>query len=306
MCIFIRFIDRDHPFYAGLQSQTDRPVNLSFGQEYIGRAGRNRNLWFVTLKGMNEFVTHLKGLDKEEVKGKTKEMLKEIGALQHQMYAEKKHSILMVLQGLDASGKDGLVRDLFRYSNPVGISVYSFKKPTPAEYARDFLWRVHQQVPAKGMLQLFIRSHYEDILVPSVEGFFPSGYVEGRYDLINGFEKLLQHNGTTILKFFMNVSEEEQKQRLQERITNPEKHWKHNDGDWETLKKRERYLQVYGQIFQRCGEVPWHNLPCDKNWQKLYVAAQILLETLRGLKPEWPPLESALFGPAAAGSGSGK
>jgi PPK2 family polyphosphate:nucleotide phosphotransferase len=244
---------------------------------------------------MKEFVTKLSGLDKDSVKTELKKMLKEIGDLQYKMYAQKKYSILIVLQGLDASGKDGLVRDLLEYCNPVGLSVYSFKKPTPDEYAHDFLWRVHQQAPAKGILQLFVRSHYEDILVPSVEGFLPAVYIEQRYELINQFENLIQHNGTRILKFFMNVSEEIQKERLNERITDPEKHWKHNDGDWETLKKRDQYLQVYQQIFDRCNLVPWMNLPCDKNWQKLYVAAQALLQLLRGMELEWPPLESKLF-----------
>ncbi len=245
---------------------------------------------------MKNYVSHVKGLEKEPVKKETKEMLREIGDLQYRMYAEKKHSLLIILQGLDASGKDGLVRDLLEYCNPVGISVYSFKKPTPEEYAHDFLWRVHRQAPAKGILQVFVRSHYEDILVPAVEGIYPEATVNQRYDLINQFETLLRHNGTSILKFFMNVSEEEQKERLQERITNPEKHWKHNDGDWETLKKREQYLRVYDQIFGRCSIIPWYNLPCDTNWQKLYIAAQIVLETLRGLNPGWPPLETRIFG----------
>lgn len=244
---------------------------------------------------MDKFVSELHGLDKERVKKDLKKTLKKIGDLQYQMYAQKKHSILIVLQGLDASGKDGLVMDLLEYCNPIGLSVYSFKKPTPEEYAHDFLWRVHQQVPAKGMLTVFIRSHYEDILVPSVEGFMPPGYVEQRYDLINQFENIIQHNGTRILKFFMNVSEEKQKERLNERLTAPEKHWKHNDGDWETLKKRSQYIQVYQNIFERCSQIPWMNLPCDKNWQKLYIAAEALLKLLTDLKPEWPPLESALF-----------
>lgn len=244
---------------------------------------------------MKNFVTYLENLDKKQVKKETDTMCREIGDLQYKMMAEARHSILLVLQGPDASGKDGLMRDLLEYCNPAGLSVYSFKKPTPVEYAHDFLWRVHHQAPAKGILQVFNRSHYEDILVPAVEGFIPADIVEERYEMINHFEKLLQHNGTKILKFYMNVSAERQKERLLERTTDPEKHWKHNDGDWETLKKRDQYLEVYNKIMERCNVVPWHNIPSDLNWQKLYVSARILLNTLREMDLQWPPLKSGLF-----------
>ena len=245
---------------------------------------------------MENFLTYLANLDKKAVKKETEANLKEIGDLQYKMMAGSKHSILIVMQGLDASGKDGLVRDLMQFCNPVGVSVYGFKKPTPEEYAHDFLWRVHKQAPAKGMIQVFVRSHYEDILVPGVEGFIPPEVINERFQLINDFEKLLIHNGTTILKFYMSVSEEKQRERLQERIENPEKHWKHNDGDFETLKKREKYLQKYREIIERCNFVPWHIIPCDSNWQKLYVASKILLHALREMNLEWPPLKSELFG----------
>jgi PPK2 family polyphosphate:nucleotide phosphotransferase len=244
---------------------------------------------------MKQFITELENLDKKQVNNQTEEICREIGELQYKMMAEEKRSILLILQGPDASGKDGLVRDLLEFCNPVGISVYSFKKPTPVEYAHDFLWRVHKQVPAKGMLQVFNRSQYEDILVPSVEGFIPAEVIEQRYGLINDFERLVQHNGTTILKFFMSVSAERQMERLRERTTNPEKHWKHNDGDWETFRKRDLYMEKYGEIMERCNDVPWHVIPCDRNWQKLYVAAGILLKTLREMNLQWPPLKSAVF-----------
>jgi PPK2 family polyphosphate:nucleotide phosphotransferase len=245
---------------------------------------------------MTEFVSHLDNLDKDSVEHETKKLTQVIGDLQYKMYAEKKHSILIVLQGLDAAGKDGLVRDLLEYCNPVGLSVYSFKKPTLEEYSHDFLWRVHKQTPGKGILQVFIRSHYEDILVPTVEGFIPPEIIEQRYDQINMFERLLENSGTTILKFLMAVSEEQQEDRLRERITNPEKHWKHNDGDWDTLKKRDRYLKVYSDIYERCNFIPWHVIPSDKNWQKTYIAAQILHKTLIDMDLQWPPLVSELFG----------
>jgi PPK2 family polyphosphate:nucleotide phosphotransferase len=245
---------------------------------------------------MLNLIAKIKGLDKESVKKETKTLLKEIGELHYQMYAERKNSILIVLQGLDASGKDGLVRDLLEYCNPVGLSVKSFKKPTAEEYAHDFLWRIHPHAPAKGMLQVFVRSHYEDILVPSVEGYIPANVIDQRYAMINQFEEMLRHNGTTILKFYMSVSREKQEERLNERITNPEKHWKHNDGDWDTLQKREKYLEVYQRIFGECNSVPWEVIPADSNWQKTWTAAHILLKALRQMKLEWPTLDSERFG----------
>jgi PPK2 family polyphosphate:nucleotide phosphotransferase len=242
-----------------------------------------------------EYPTFNPDWDKKEIKGKTEKILKEIGELQHKMYAQQKYSLLIVFQGLDASGKDGLTRGLLKYCNPIGIKVKSFKKPTPEEFAHDFLWRVHKEAPAKGELQVFIRSHYEDILVPSVEGYFPEELVTRRYGLINDFEKLLEHNDTRVLKFFLNVSLETQEERLMERVQMIEKHWKHKDGDWETRKKFSEYLGVYEKILKECNDVPWHIVPADKNWQKLYFVAKEVLKVQKSLLLEWPDLESDLF-----------
>jgi PPK2 family polyphosphate:nucleotide phosphotransferase len=233
--------------------------------------------------------------DKKEIKEKTKEILKEIGELQHKMYAQQKYSLLIVFQGLDASGKDGLTRGLLKYCNPIGIKIKSFKKPTPDEFAHDFLWRVHKEAPAKGDIQLFIRSHYEDILVPSVEGYYSEKLIAQRYALINDFEKLLEHNDTRVLKFFLNVSMETQEERLMERVQITEKHWKHKDGDWETRKKFSEYLIVYERILRECNEIPWHIVPADKNWQKLYFVAKEVLNVQKSLDLEWPDLKSDLF-----------
>jgi PPK2 family polyphosphate:nucleotide phosphotransferase len=233
--------------------------------------------------------------DKDKIKEKTKEILKEIGALQYQMYAQQKHSLLIVFQGLDASGKDGLTRGLLKYCNPIGIKIKGFKKPTSEEFAHDFLWRVHKHSPARGDIQIFIRSHYEDILVPSVEGYYPEDLLSRRYGLINDFEKLIQHNNTRVLKFYLNVSLEAQEERLNERIQLRAKHWKHKDGDWKTREKYSDYLKVYERIFRECNEVPWHIVPADKNWQKLYYVANEVLKTLKNLELEWPELQSELF-----------
>lgn len=240
--------------------------------------------------------TFIQGHDKDEIKKETKSILKRIGELQYQMMAQAKYSLLIVFQGLDASGKDGLTKGLLRYCNPVGVSIKGFKKPTPEEYGHDFLWRVHQHTPLKGELKVFIRSHYEDILVPSVEEFIPAEIIEKRYQMINDFEQLVEHNNTKILKFFLNVSPEVQKERLEERIENPKKHWKHNDGDWDTREKFDEYLSVYDKILNRCNDIPWHVIPADTNWQKLYFVSKKVLEAFENMDFKWPELESEKFG----------
>lgn len=244
---------------------------------------------------IKDHPTFVKEWDKDKTEEKTKKILKKIGKLQHKMYAQNKFSLLVVLQGTDASGKDGLTKGLLKYCNPVGIKIYSFRKPTELEYAHDFLWRVHQAVPRKGDFQVFIRSHYEDILVPSVEKFIPEEVIEERYGMINNFEKLLEQNNTVVLKFFMNVSKKTQEQRLRERIELEEKHWKHKDGDWDTRKKFDEYMAVYEDILNRCNDIPWHVVPSDKNWQKLYFTAEIILKTLERLDLQWPALVSEKF-----------
>ncbi|HOW10017.1 MAG TPA: polyphosphate kinase 2 family protein [Bacteroidales bacterium] len=244
---------------------------------------------------ISDHPTFNKEWDRKETEEKTKKMLKKIGRLQNKMYAQNKFSILLVLQGTDASGKDGITKGLVKYCNPLGIKIFSFKKPTENEYAHDFLWRVHQVVPRKGEFQVFIRSHYEDILVPTVEKFIPSDVIEKRYEVINDFERLLETNGTKVLKFFLNVSREAQKERLIERIELKEKHWKHKDGDWDTREKFDEYLEVYERIINTCNVIPWHIVPADKNWQKLYVVAEAVLKTLEDLDLKWPDLVSERF-----------
>lgn len=246
---------------------------------------------------ISDYPTFNKEWDREKTEEKTKKMLKKIGKLQNKMLAQNKFSLLLVLQGTDASGKDGVTKGLVKYCNPLGVKIHSFKKPTEDEYAHDFLWRVHQVVPRKGDIQIFIRSHYEDILVPSVEKYIPAEIIEKRYNVINNFEKLLEQNDTTVLKFFMNVSKEAQKKRLMERIELKEKHWKHKDGDWDTREKFDEYLAVYEKIINTCDTIPWHIVPSDKNWQKLYYIADMVLKTLEGLDLKWPELVTEKFKP---------
>ena len=241
---------------------------------------------------LKDYKTEIHNWNKTAEKKTLKNTLKRIGNLQYKMFAEEKHSLLLVLQGMDASGKDGLIRKLFKYCNPVSIAVKSYKKPTPEEYAHDFLWRVHEHSPKKGWVQVFIRSHYEDILVPTVEGFLPAELIEQRYELINEFEKLLEHNGTQIVKCYLHVSKEEQERRLKERLTVREKYWKHNDGDWETRKKFDSYMKVYERIINRCNTVPWHIVPSDSNSLKLSVVANVVLKELEDMQMKWPDLQT--------------
>jgi PPK2 family polyphosphate:nucleotide phosphotransferase len=246
---------------------------------------------------LSDYPTFNKEWKKEETVTKTEKMLTRIGGLQDKMYAQNKYSLLIIFQGMDASGKDGVTKGLLKYCNPIGISIDSFKKPTEEEYAHDFLWRVHNICPRKGETGIFIRSHYEDILVPTIGKYIPPEVIAQRYQLINDFERTIEHNETKVLKFFLNVSKDAQKERLMERIELKEKHWKHKDGDWDTREKFDDYMAVYEKIFNTCNEVPWHIVPADKNWQKLYAVADVVLKTLEDLDLKWPDLVSEKFKP---------
>jgi PPK2 family polyphosphate:nucleotide phosphotransferase len=244
---------------------------------------------------ISDYPTFNKEWDKEKTEKKTKKILKRIGELQHKMYAQNRYSLLIILQGTDASGKDGLTIGLLKYCNPVGVEVDSLKKPTEEEYAHDFLWRIHKLAPRKGTTHVHIRSHYEDILVPSVEKYIAPEIIDLRYEMINNFEKTIEHNDTKVLKFFLNVSKETQKERLMERIELKEKQWKHKDGDWDTREKFDNYLEVYERIINTCNTIPWYIIPADKNWQKLYAVAEVVLNTLEKLDLKWPDLITEKF-----------
>ena len=242
-----------------------------------------------------DYPTFDKTLIKKQTRENTKVMLKEIGKLQYKMYGKNKYSLLVIFQGIDASGKDGVTKDILEFCNVVGIKIHSFKKPSEDEFAHDFLRRVHEFTPGRGEMQIFIRSHYEDILVPSVEKYITGDVIEKRFKQINNFEKLIESNNTRVLKFFINVSKEAQKERLMERIESKKKHWKHKDGDWDTREKFDDYMEVYGKIINRCNDIPWHIVPADKNWQKTNYVAKVLLKTLKELDLKWPELVSEKF-----------
>ena len=232
------------------------------------------------------------GRDKKETKEKLEEILQELDQLQNLLYAESKHSLLVVIQGMDASGKDGTVRNVFGKLNPQGVLVRSFKVPTAEELSHDFLWRIHAHAPAKGVIQLFNRSHYEDILVTRVHKWIDDKVAHRRMDAINDFERLLTgHNDTHILKFYLHISPEEQKIRLEERIHNPAKQWKYNEEDLKEAKFWDDYMAMYEDCFEKCNEVPWTIVPADQNWYKEYIIATAVRDMLKGLKMQYPGIK---------------
>ena len=230
-----------------------------------------------------------KQLDKEKIKKETVDILSRLDELQNLLYAEARHSLLVVMQGIDASGKDGVIRNVFGKLNPQGVEVKSFKVPTAEEAAHDFLWRVHQHAPAKGIIQIFNRSHYEDVLVTRVHKWIDDETAKKRMDAINNFEKLLkQHNNTAILKFYLHVSQEEQLKRLNERIRDPKKQWKYNENDFSEARLWQVYMEMYEDCFEHCDDIPWIVVPSDQNWYKEYTIAAKILETLTSFDMKYP------------------
>lgn len=233
-----------------------------------------------------------KDLDKSEIKEKTEKLLAELDELQNLLYAEGKHSILVVIQGMDGSGKDGVIRNVLGNMNPQGVTVKSYKAPTADELSHDFLWRIHQHAPARGMIQVFNRSHYEDILVTRVHKWCDDETARKRMAAINDFEKLLQeHNNTHILKFYLHVSPEEQHERLSERMKDPAKMWKYNEKDFEEAKLWDVYMEMYEDCFANCNNPEWMIVPADQNWYKEYVIATALHDLLKGLDMQFPGMK---------------
>lgn len=235
-----------------------------------------------------------KKLSKENIKKETQQLKFKIEELQNLMYAEGKHALLVILQGMDASGKDGTIKNVFDAVNPMGCRVVAFKKPTDLEMKHDFLWRVHQQVPEKGIVHIFNRSHYEDVLIQRVHNWIDRKTVKQRINHINDFEQLLIESGTVVLKFYLHISQEEQLERLQERMTDITKMWKHNDND---LKERElwsSYMKAYEDVFLNCElAAPWTIVPADQNWYKEYIIAKRVVEELEKLSMKFPGLKPA-------------
>lgn len=232
-------------------------------------------------------------IDKETLKAETLQMQSTIAELQNKLYASKKNSILVIFQGMDASGKDGAVKNVFGNINPMGIKVFGFKKPTEEEFGHDFLWRIHKVCPEKGMIHIFNRSHYEDILIQRVHKWIDDKTVNNRIDAINDFEKLLTKNGTVLLKFYLHISKEEQLERLEERKTNPEKMWKYNAADMVEREHWDEYMVAYEDALDKCSKyAEWNIIPSDKNWYKEYLITKKLHDTLMALNLEYPALKT--------------
>ncbi|MGE5250574.1 MAG: polyphosphate kinase 2 family protein [Bacteroidota bacterium] len=240
--------------------------------------------------------------DTGDFKGDKKEGLTDVAilssrleTLQEILYAQQKHKILIVLQGMDTAGKDGVIRRVFEGVNPQGVRVASFKVPSIEELGHDYLWRVHKVVPAAGEMVIFNRSHYEDVLVVRVHKLITPGVCKERYDQINAFERLLTENGTTILKFYLNIDFDEQRQRLQARIADPTKHWKFNRGDLEERKLWPDYMKAYEDAISGTSTdyAPWYIVPANRKWYRDLTISTVLVEMLENLNLKYPqPAES--------------
>jgi PPK2 family polyphosphate:nucleotide phosphotransferase len=213
-----------------------------------------------------------------------------IDTLQDRLYAERQRALLVILQGTDTSGKDGTIRKVFNQTGPLGVAVTAFGRPSEEELAHDFLWRVHMACPRRGIIGIFNRSHYEDVLVGRVRGLAEPEAIEARYGQINAFEKMLVDNGTTILKFMLHISKEEQRERLQARLDKAESRWKFDPADLEDRKRWAEYQTAYEAILERCSTewAPWHVIPADRKWARNAAVAAIVRSTLEAMDPQYP------------------
>ncbi len=227
-----------------------------------------------------------KAVAKEQVD----ELNDELENLQELMYAEHKRKLLVVLQAMDTGGKDGLIRSVFDGVNPQGVKVANFKAPTPVELDHDYLWRVHPHVPGKGEIVIFNRSHYEDVLIVRVQELVPESVWRRRYQHIREFERMLADEGVTILKFYLHISKDEQKRRLQARLDDPNKHWKFNIGDLKERARWDDYMRAYEDAINETSTewAPWYVIPANKKWYRDWVAVNIILDTLKGFKMRYP------------------
>lgn len=228
--------------------------------------------------------------DKQEAAALVTKDKKELIRLQELMYAEAKHALLIVFQAMDTGGKDGCIENVMQGVNPQGCRVTGFKTPTAEERAHDYLWRIHQAVPPRRMVGIFNRSHYEDVLVVRVHNLVPRGVWGRRYEQINAFERLLTDSGVTILKFFLHISKEEQKKRLQARLDDPAKHWKFAVGDLEERALWKQYMQAYEDAVRKTSTscAPWYVVPANHKWYRDLIVGRAIVETLRGFGMDWP------------------
>ena len=231
--------------------------------------------------------------DRDDAEKEFRKLRDEFIKLQACLYAEGQRKLLIVLQAMDAGGKDGTIRHTFKGVNPQGVRVTSFKKPTTEELDHDFLWRIHKAVPGRGMIGAFNRSHYEDVLVVRVHNFMPESTWRPRYEVINHFEKHLVNTGTTVLKFFLHISKEEQKQRFLDRLNKPESNWKFAHEDLDKRKLWDEYQLAFQDMLNNCTteHAPWHVIPADQKWYRNLAIMQVIVDTLRQMNPQYPEAE---------------
>ena len=227
---------------------------------------------------------------KEKVKEETAKLIARLARLQERLYANATRSLLVVLQGMDTSGKDGTIKSVMSGVNPQGCKVVAFKAPSKDELARDFLWRVHREVPAKGHIGIFNRSHYEDVLITRVHGWVSEKTAKRRFEQIKEFEELLTESGTAVLKFFLHISKDEQKERLEERVADPEKRWKWNSGDLEERKLWDAYQKAFEDVISATSteETPWYIVPANRKWYRNLLVAERVVQTLDDMKLKTP------------------
>jgi PPK2 family polyphosphate:nucleotide phosphotransferase len=229
--------------------------------------------------------------NKADAKPELHKNLKKLAELQELLYASGKHAVLVVFQAMDGGGKDGAIEHVFSGVNPQGCVVTSFKVPTSEEQAHDFLWRIHKATPARGMIGIFNRSHYESVLVERVKKIVPRDVWSARYDSINAFEKLLVDEGTTILKFFLHISWEEQKRRMEARLLDPHKNWKFSPSDLKERRRWDDYMEAYEDALRKCStkSAPWYIVPADHKWYRNWVVSDTIVRALKKLNLSHPP-----------------
>lgn len=229
------------------------------------------------------------GLHKDDATDRTPPLEAQLARLQEVLYGANQHAVLIILQGMDTAGKDGTVKHVMGVVNPMGCQAWSFKQPTQEELSHDFLWRVHKLAPPRGVLGIFNRSQYEDVLVARVHGLVPTKVWEDRYEQINHFEQMLAKNNTIILKFFLHISKDEQEQRLLAREKDPDKSWKLSVGDWEERAYWDAYQEAYQDAIGKCGtaHAPWFIIPSNKKWYRNYLIAQTIVDYLSPHSQQW-------------------
>ena len=230
------------------------------------------------------------GLDKDVTRERTTRLCQRLGELQDLLYANARQSVLILLQGMDASGKDGVIKRVLEFVNPLEIEIANFKAPSTEELAHDYLWRVHQRVPRYGHIGVFNRSHYEDVLIVRVLKLQPEHVWRARYDQINAFEKHLTENRVILLKFFLHICKDEQAERLKARLQDRRKNWKFESGDLQMRAKWPQFQRAYEDALNRCSMpwAPWHIVPADRKWYRDYVVARTVVDALEKLKLKWP------------------